>query len=185
MKTMIARSTENLDAKESTDMQGRSEWGKLTTNLSKFLLIWTRQLANVLLRNEPVSSALRTWLPIRTSMYRELLSNRNIKSEISTSIVRRQASNFSTKSAFFIWTNNWPNNEQNSWKYLVNIEWNYLFCYCDMCRVAVIDRIPKINTHNGSSWMPYSSKFVSSDSSDGNSSPIIFRTSSLIFRLFL
>ena len=44
-----------------------------TTYRSKLRLIWIRQLANVLLRNEPVSSAFSTWLPIRTSMYSELL----------------------------------------------------------------------------------------------------------------
>ena len=44
-----------------------------TTYRSKLRLICTRQLAKVLLRKEPVSSAFRTWLPMRTSMYRELL----------------------------------------------------------------------------------------------------------------
>ena len=45
----------------------------LTTNRSKFLLMRTKQLPNVLLRKEPVSSALMTCWLMRTSIYKELL----------------------------------------------------------------------------------------------------------------
>lgn len=45
----------------------------LTMNLSKFLLILTKQLANMRLRNEPASWALFTCWLILTSMYMELL----------------------------------------------------------------------------------------------------------------